>query len=84
MGFHTVVEQTVCYWRSYKPDCSVSDSSYLYEFFDQAWKENMTKEESEQFVVGRQFHYPELLVRHPEDQWPCDATCMSNSIKQLF
>ncbi|KAF3505989.1 hypothetical protein F2Q69_00009476 [Brassica cretica] len=72
----TVVEQPFA--------IGVSDSSYLYEFFDQAWKENMTKEESEQFVVGRQFHYPELLVRHPEDQWPCDATCMSNSIKQLF
>uniref|UniRef100_A0A0D3BM11 Proteasome endopeptidase complex n=1 Tax=Brassica oleracea var. oleracea TaxID=109376 RepID=A0A0D3BM11_BRAOL len=28
-----------------------SGSSYLYGFFDQAWKENMTKEEAEQLVV---------------------------------
>ncbi|PWA81852.1 hypothetical protein CTI12_AA183590 [Artemisia annua] len=28
-----------------------SGSSYLYGFFDQAWKDNMTKEEAEQLVV---------------------------------
>merc|ERR1712096_228911 len=28
-----------------------SGSSYLYGFFDQAWKEGMTKEEAEQLVV---------------------------------
>ncbi|TYH15800.1 hypothetical protein ES288_A05G070100v1 [Gossypium darwinii] len=28
-----------------------SGSSYLYGFFDQAWKEGMTKDEAEQFVV---------------------------------
>ncbi|CAA7058862.1 unnamed protein product [Microthlaspi erraticum] len=28
-----------------------SGSSYPYGFFDQAWKENMTKEEAEQLVV---------------------------------
>ena len=28
-----------------------SGSSYLYGFFDQAWKENMTKEEAEVKII---------------------------------
>ncbi|RVX17441.1 Proteasome subunit beta type-6 [Vitis vinifera] len=48
----TIIEQPFCYWSLItSPFITGSGSTYLYGFFDQAWKEGMTKDEAEQLVV---------------------------------